>query len=115
MKKVRFVLPALLLAAATIVAFASASKESGPNGNPPKQAAKLAPMYFVFNGSTTGGYTDSTQWQQHPSNPGPACPGNNIACLVSSLSLTTRTQLVNAIQANGGDIPSSATVEDRKN
>lgn len=111
MKRLKFIVPVVALAVATMLAFGNARTAFAKE----KQGIKpLATTYFVFNGATPSQYSDSTQWMAYPSDPGPSCPGGTVTCLLSSVTHATRTQLVNAIKSNGGNIPSSANILQKK-
>lgn len=113
----KFILPILVLSA--IVAFAFGNRalntkkvEASIESHSEKP---LATTYFVFTGTLASQYTDSTKWVKHTSMPSTDCEGESIACIVSSQTLSSRSQLATFIQGNNGVISGSATIQEKKN
>ena len=116
MRKFKFTLPLIIALAILSFAFKNAVFSSNKIPVEEQKVTKTVydDTYFVFNGSSMAEYTDSTKWTKSSSNPNPSCPGDSIACLVKSATLTTRTELVEHIQQNDGEISGEATIEDKK-
>lgn len=109
MKRAKFLIPAIAL----VVSSAFALNKTTPNVEPNED--KVATTYFVFTGTATSQYTDSTKWQLHSTPPTTSCEGLAMACIVESSTVSSRTQLVSQIQTNSGTISGFATITDRKN
>lgn len=114
MSKIKFILPLIMLSLTVTFAFASENSDSTNPKSKPAEKIPFATTYFLFTGTNASQYTDSTKWVRHTSMPEEDCEGTAIACLVTSASLSTRSQLVNFIQTNGG-ISGQATIAKKKN
>ena len=115
MKKIKFLLPVLLVIA--IVGFAFGNIMSTGKKATKRLSAiekNYSTTFFVFTGNSTAEYANPSKWVKYTSNPEPACPGDEIACLVSSTIISTVADLVAEIDNNGGIIAGKLTMEDKK-
>ncbi|PVD53776.1 hypothetical protein DC498_04500 [Terrimonas sp.] len=101
MKKIKFILPLIIVSVIAAFAFVAKKTERPNNKGKLEEKINFATTYFVFSGSSASEYTDSTKWAKHESNPSVDCETGTIACKVHSASLATRTALVDYIGTNG--------------
>ncbi|MBX3240457.1 MAG: hypothetical protein KIT80_01575 [Chitinophagaceae bacterium] len=115
MRKLKFIIPVLVLLVAVVFAFGN-RKPTPTNSEIMKvKEVGLATTYFVFTGTTVPDYTDATKWIRYTTDPEEDCNnGNTLVCQIHSGSIATIGALVSYISTNGINGPE--LIEDsRKN
>lgn len=114
MRKMKLILPILAVLAIVVFAFGNrAFPKKNTEIEKTYSNEKFADTYFVFNGTSTTQYTDSTKWTRHETNPSVSCDGGSLACKIKSATISTKSSLVTYIGSNGIN-GSSITVMEQK-